>query len=376
MGQAEQRSSEYDCREMVSDDRQGFLELYETVRGHERSREWFQWRFEDNPYVDETPMVVAEHDGEIVGAEPCLAFRLRVGSETVTAFQPADWIVHPDHHKRGALSEMTERLLDQYEDGPAQLYFNFPGEAVVPELETFDWRLRDGPRTYYRIQNPHRILERGSDSKREFRSTDARNRGLVGMPLTGGYLRLRDRFRRPVDGVDIERYASVPATLLTALARNHGDEIRLARDEAYYRWRFDNPRWETTTYVARQGGEPVAACIACSERSGDIRTTAIVDVVPRDERADTDAYRALVEAVVDDAEAADVLQIGDGPVPEAVLRAAGFVPDDDFPMSALATRTPLAVRPTAGTASEGFDIGGVDPSECAWDLALGDRDST
>lgn len=373
MSQLEQQRSGYEYRVVEPGDRQGYLDLHEAVWGHERGSAWFRWRFERNPYVDEVPMVVAERDGRIVGAEPCLVFRLRVGTETVRAFQPADWAVHPDHRKRGVFTGMTERLLDQYADGPGALYFNFPNDALVPGLEKFDWTVRTGPTTYYRIQNPRRVARQGSGSKREFRSIASRNLGRLVGPLARGYLYARDRLRQDSDGYAVERHESPPVELLVELAQRPTEAVHVVRDESYYRWRLANPRWETTTYVARQDGAPVAACVTCAERRGDILTTAILDAVPRDGSVDPAAFRALLAPVVADAADADVVKVGEGSIPDSVLGAFGFRANDTVPMSMLSNRAALAVRPTA-TADEGREIGGVDPTTQPWRLPLADQD--
>jgi len=374
MSQLEQQPG-YDYRVVEPGDRSGFLDLQAAVWDHERRPAWFRWRFEDNPYLDETPMVVAERDGQIVGAEPCLVFDVRVGTETVRALQPADWAVHPDHRKRGVFSGMTERLLERYDDGPARLFFNFPNDALVPGLEKFDWTIREGPTTYYRIQRPSRVARQGSGSKREFRSIASRNLGRVIAPLTRSYLRARDRLRQSTDGYTVERHESIPVDLLSEFGeRGADDAIHVVRDDAYYRWRFANPRWETTAYVARRDGEAVAACVVCSEQRGDLETTAILDTVPRDGTVEPDAFRAVLGPVVEDAADADVVKVGEGPIPDAVLQSFGFRATDSFPMSALSNRPALAVRSTRRAETDGIEIGGVDPTERPWELALADRD--
>lgn len=374
MSQLEQRGSGYEYRVVEPGDRRRFLSLHRDVWGHERGDAWFRWRFERNPYVDETPMVVAERDGQIVGAEPCLAFRLRVGEETVPALQPADWAVHPEHRERGVFTGMTERLLERYDDGPARLYFNFPNDALVPGLEKFDWSIRNGPTTYYRIHDPERVARQGSGSKREFRSIASRNLGRLVTPLTLGYLGARDRLRKRVDGYTVERHESIPVDVFTELAAGPDDAIHVVRDAAYYRWRFANPRWETTAYVARRAGEPVAACLTATERRGTLQTAAVLDTVPRDGSVESDVFRALLSPVVEDAADADVVKIGEGPIPDAVLDAFGFRANDAFPMSALSNQAALAVRSTEETAGSRVEIGGVDPTERPWELALADQD--
>ncbi|WP_018259374.1 GNAT family N-acetyltransferase [Halomicrobium katesii] len=375
MSHLEQRPSSYEYRAVESTDVQGFLDLHETVWGHERRAAWFRWRFGENPYVDEIPMVVAECDGKVVGAEPCLAFRVRLGKETVLAFQPADWVVHPDHRERGVFTGMTERLLEQYSDGPAKLYFNFPTAALVPGLESFDWTLRDGPRTHYRVQNPQRLVRHGSSSKREFRSIASRHLGRLATPLARGYLSVRDRLRRDGAAIAVERHHGVPADLLAGLSDGEGrDAVHVVRDADYYRWRFANPRWETTTYVARRDERAVAACVICREQRGDIRTTAVLDTVPRGDGVAPAAFEALLTPIVADAADSDVVKVGEGPIPPSVLDAFGFRASDAFPLSMLSDRSVLAVRPAHRSEDGTVDVAGVDPTEREWELALADRD--
>lgn len=373
MSQLEQRTG-YDYRVAGPADRDGYLALRETVWGRERSREWFQWRFLQNPYVDETPMVVADRDGKIVGAEPCLAFRIRVGSETGIALQPADWAVHPDHRRRGVFSGMTERLVEARARRPGDLYFNFPNEMLEPGLEKFDWELRPGPTTYYRIQRPRRVLEHGPSAKRDFKTTASRWLGRLATPSVRRYLRVRDRLRRSADRVRIERRDELPVGALTGLATPARAPIHVVRDRDYYEWRFDNPRWETTTYLAQRDGSPAAACVVCREERGGLDTTAIMETVPRDGSAEPQTFHALLEAVVEDATDTDVLKIGDGPIPASVLARFGFWPNDEPPISRLATQSTLAVRPVDGTDPDGWGIGDLDPTKRGWSLSLADQD--
>ena len=164
MTRAQPAASEapYAVRRYRPADRPGFLSLYEDVWGRPKGEAWFKWRFERNPYADGVEMVLAECDGRIVGAEPLLPLRLTDGTERVAAYQPVDWIVHPDHRRRGLFTRMTERLLEAYADRAA-LFFNFPSEALRPGLEKFDWTEVGPVATRYRVQRPGRAV---ADTKR------------------------------------------------------------------------------------------------------------------------------------------------------------------------------------------------------------------
>ncbi|MFC7234758.1 GNAT family N-acetyltransferase [Halosegnis marinus] len=350
----------YAYRPYEAGDAEGFLDLYRSVWGRERTTEWFRWRFEENPYTEAVPMVVAERDGELVGAEPCLAMRVSGGGTGALALQPADWIVHPDHRRRGVFSGMTESLLDRYADRAA-LFFNFPSEALVPGVEKFGWTVGPGPVDHYRVHDPGALLgEEGRGGRL----------GRLAAPFARGYARARTRLARTDPEVSVERRETVPAELLADLDAGVPGSVHVVHDEAFYRWRFANPAWATTTYLARRGGETVAAAVAVRETVGGVARTNLLAVAPRDGSADAAALRALVAAVVTDAADDDAVRVAGDAIPARVLRSFGFVAGDAFPLSTAARRCRLAVR-----TPDGRRLDGCDPTDFgAWSLSMADRD--
>lgn len=79
---ADAPTDEYLVRTYEPSDRSGFLALYETVYDKRRSAEWVTWRY-GGPYIDGVRMVVAEREGEVVGAEPFISQAIRAGDRTV-----------------------------------------------------------------------------------------------------------------------------------------------------------------------------------------------------------------------------------------------------------------------------------------------------
>lgn len=369
-------SDAYTIRRFSSADIQGYLDLLETVWGHCKSTEWFRWRFRDNPYLAETPCVVATRDGTVVGIESCLAFRLRIGTRRVLAVQPADWAVHPAHRGRGLCTRMTERLLDVVADGPAELYFNFPSEALMPCLEQFDWEFTAAPRRWVRIQNPAAFTAQFTDGRRPLVATLVESLGRLGTPLNSLYLGYRDRVAGRESPGLIERSETIPVDELVELyERTAPEQIHVVRDRAFYRWRFENPRWEPTTYLARRDGHLIAACLVCTESVGGVVKTRIVDVLPKDRSAPEQVLRALLTAVVADAADSDNLEVNSAGFPPRLLDAFGFWPTDALPLSLVSTTTPMAVRPVSLDGPEPWLIDGVDVTEQgAWALSLAAQD--
>lgn len=358
-------------RPFERDDRDGFLDLYENVWGTRKDADWFEWRFGDNPYVDDVPGVVVEHDGDIVAAEPCLAFRLGAGEETALAFQPADWMVHTEYRRQGLFGQMTELLLDRYaEDGP-DLYFNFPSEAILPGLQSFGWEVLGKMPAYYRIQDASALVNTASASGTTAKLQRAL--GYTGSPILRGFLSLRGG--SAADAWTVRRHDGVPVETLSELYRRSvPDEIHVRRDAAYYGWRFENPRWETTTYVADRDGDTVAAMVVARE-SGDLEKVSVLDVLPVDGSAPDESYEALLSAVVSDASDADLIKCGAESIPVSVLRGLGFRADDAFPLSYVSKSTTSVVRPANRDGATPRLFGGQDISApSSWRIQLGDQD--
>ncbi|MFC7096118.1 GNAT family N-acetyltransferase [Halobaculum marinum] len=373
-----QEQNQATIRPFEPGDTDGFLDLYEAVWGRRKSAEWFEWRFEANPYVDEVPMVVADADGQLAGAEPCVVFPLAVGDETVIAFQPADWMVHPDHRRRGLFTRMTERLLEDYADGPESCYYNFPSDAIMPGLKKLGWQEIGTVPTYYRIQDVERLAGARLSTDR-LAAKGMLAIGQAGLSLARGVSSLTS-LGGPSE-YTVERHETVPAETLVQLYESGvPDRVHIRRDEAFYNWRFGNPRWETTTYLAKADGGVVASVIAATSDDEDLRRVWVLDTLPADGSAPADSYEALLSAVVEDGADADVLKCCGAPMPATVLGRCGFRPDDEFPLSSLSSRTKAVVR--APTPEDGDPVGrepwlgaGVDPTDGgAWAVQLCGRD--
>lgn len=365
-----------EVRPFRPDDRDGFLDLYEAVWGTRKSQEWFRWRFEHAPLVDEVPMVVAEDDGEIVGAEACLTVRLQIGSTTVLAFQPADWMVHPAHRRQGVFTRMTERLLARYDDGPPDLYYNFPSEAIRPGLLSQGWRVVGSLSTYYRVQDLSALATNvlsGETSTARL----AAALGATGKPVIRRVQSLRDRITAEGDEWEITRHDEVPAGTLVSLYRSSVPErIHVRRDGPFYRWRVANPRWDAVTYVAWDDGGPVASLVAATSASDDLRKVSVLDVLPADGSGPRGAVAALLEAVLADARDADVVKCAGEAIPSGVLRRHGFRADDSLPLSVVSKATTAVVRPAAADAPDGpWHVDGVDLTDRAnWSVQLCGQD--
>ncbi|WP_336024794.1 GNAT family N-acetyltransferase [Halobellus salinisoli] len=368
MANVQRAAAEYEIRRYCPRDRAGFLSLYESVWGRPKGRAWFDWRFESNPYADRVEIIVAEHRGTVVGAEPLLAFPLATDEGSITARQPVDWIVHPDHRRRGLFTRMTEELLSTAAER-TPLLFNFPSALLRPGLEKFDWTELGSVPTRYRLHNLTRFAPEDGGLVPRAIGVAAR----AGSPALRTCLGAVERATSRSTAVDVDRVDRVDVPAVRAVYRDtRPDAIHVPREEPFLAWRFSNPRWETTTYVAREGERPVATIVAATERVDDSVLTRILDVQPMGgdgERAA--AFEAALCALVSDHTASDCLEAAATPFPE-VLRRHGFLSDAGFPLAHVSTPTTHAVRPLTSDVDNALGCDVLDAEE--WILAMGDRD--
>ena len=360
---------DYAIRLYEPTDREGFLRLYDEVFGG-GTEEWFRWKYPDNPYVAHVPMFVAERDGEMVGARPYMAFRLRVGDGTALGLQTGDTMVHPDHQRKGLFTRMTQRSFDYYGDVDEDvLTFSIPNALSRPGY------LKLGCREVGRLATAYRIHDPGTLGS----GTPARVGGALSPLVRLGQFLWSRRTSLP-DDVTVIRHRAVPAGTLSGLyERDVPDGIHALRDERFYRWRFDRPDWEYETYVARtaERADPIAGAVVGRNDEGETATAAVTDVVPltggEDRRR---GLAAILPRVAADHADADVVVASRSAVPDDLAGAYGFLPDDDLPLSAVTTPTVLISRLFDGTDDPAWELGGARLDELDdWSLTLAERNT-
>ncbi|GAB3664464.1 GNAT family N-acetyltransferase [Halopiger thermotolerans] len=360
----------YTIRPYEPDDREDFLELYDQVLG-DRDDEWFRWKYEDNPYVDHVPMIVATHEGRVVGTKPSFALELRAGERTLRALQPADVMVHEDHRRRGLYSRTTERLKERYRDREADLFFNFPNEATLSGSLKHGWRIVEEVPTYYRVQRPDALVDGDGHGRLETLATAAR-------PLASAYFRARGRLADPPSDVVVRRFADVPVERFVDLyERAVPGTLHAHRDETFYEWRFENPKWTYDAYVASRDGEPIAGVVAGTRTRDGTTETCLTDVVPLARtRERRDGLEAILARVVADRRDSALLAASGRAVGPDLLGKFGFRSDQSLPFSKVTQPTTQVTYPLADDGGHEWTVAGraiADPSN--WTVTFAEQDT-
>ena len=364
----------YTIRPVEPGDVASFLSLYESVwtsRYDDRvrlepTRAWFDWKYgSDNPFYDEPPIVVAEVDGDVVGAKPHVPIRLRAHEETPLALVGTDTMVHEAHRGRGLFGRMIDQTLRRYADREPALTYNFPNEQSLPGYRTHGWYvLSTTPTTAYRIQQPSPFVRRYGGSA-----------GAVAAPvadvLARGGTALLDTLRQSFAGVTVEKNPPRAAEQLGALhSAPRETRLHVERDATFYRWLLDEPladgspssvrSLDRSVYIGYRGTEPVAGAVVDTADTGDDnsyrRLTNIVDVAPLAGEIHEPSRREVLAAVLADARDAQVVRAPTMALSPRTRRRLGFVSESNPLLSPAVFRGgPLALRPLG----DEFTAGGI-----------------
>jgi GNAT superfamily N-acetyltransferase len=348
----------------------GFLRLDRRVWDRTRSPEWFRWKYVDNPFVDRTPVFVAEHDGEIVGVRPFLAFELRIGERSVAAYQPADTMVHPDHRRTGLFRRLTTHALSALQDRDPALFFNFPNQYARPGYLELGWRTVAPRVTYYRVETTAAL------------PTTRLSTAL--QPIVRGYYAARRSLSTPPEGLTVRQVEGAATGRLAELHRQcRPPKIHADRTETFLDWRLSSPVWERRTYLVAERErpeEPLAALVARSRTTdAGMRLTQVVDVAPLcgGERWREAVWEGLRAVIV--THETDLFAVSNGAIPHEILTAVGFVPDSSPLISRFTSfETMLVARPNGDPDDESaWRIGeqAVDDPD-NWCVTFAERDTT
>ncbi|WP_198665716.1 GNAT family N-acetyltransferase [Haloprofundus halophilus] len=366
MGQTQET---YRVRGYAESDRKTFCDLF-GEEWFEIDEQWFEWRY-SSPYLDEKAIAVATANGKPVGFFPCMVFPLRANGERTLALQPAGVVIDANHRRRGLLTKLATWLFETYEGTETSVLFNFPNEAISPGLQKLGWREILSLTSYFRVQHPNALLR-------------ARGRELGALgdvaldALSKVHLSCSRQFRADESGVTVTHHSTVPAEEFESLyAENIPNAIHVARDAAFYRWRYDAPERDYCVYVARRD-EPVAGAITCTERtSNGLVLTNVMEAQPMGVDDRDPAFERLLDAIAADHPESDLIRATKATLPRGAALRSGYLPDDELPLSKVRKPSTKMVARPVSTTGRPWRLNGLpltDPD--SWELMLSERDPT
>jgi GNAT superfamily N-acetyltransferase len=272
---------DYEIRTYREADEARVLALLEAALGPGpagvRSPAFFRWKHIDNPF-GRSFMLVAEHEGRIIGLRAFLRWRFAAGDRILRAVQAVDTATHPDFQGMGVFARLTRRALEVLPD-EADLVYNTPNEKSLPGYLKMGWGVVGDVPVSVRVRRPIRFA-RGFRSLRG-EAAPSGSRPSVAAPSAAEVLG---------DGT------WVPS--LVAQASQSAQALGTARDAAFLRWRYADAAafFDYRMVVQERGGRPAGLAVFRVRPRGSLWEAAVVDLLVRS--GDAGTARSLLRHVI------------------------------------------------------------------------------
>jgi len=292
---------------------------------------YLDWKYHQNPYLDEPLICLALHAGQVVGMRGMFGARWEIGTPAQQVVVPCadDFVIAPEHRNQG----LAARIMSATVDGVAVKGYRYAFSLSAGPVTTMA-SLASGWRGVGSMGPAQRKKVDGLLARAATRLRTLPLLSRFAEPLA----RLEYRLKPPFGHLDHEaRRASgsrgeglrlEPAPRVDAMADlvrrlGHDGRIRHVRDERYLAWRYQNPQYEYRFLF--QGADPLEGYLVLrADRQDPGRGVNVVDW-----EATTPALlEGLLRAAVDWGDFSQ-LTIWTGALPTDALPAvsrAGFVP--------------------------------------------------
>jgi len=232
----------------------GLLQTSLGAGGGPKSAAFWRWKHEDNPF-GESPYLVAEAEGSIVGVRVFMRWKWLCGGDAFNAVRAVDTATHPDWQRRGIFSRLTLELAERCEKDGVSFVFNTPNDRSRPGYLKMGWQAVGRVPIMLRPLRPHKLAWSFLGS----RPAGSRSIDIDGFP-----------------GVD-ELLDSVDGPLLEPAA-TADRRFRTPRSPAYLRWRYD--RIPGVRYCALWDRQrSLAALIFHGKERGGLREVCISELL-------------------------------------------------------------------------------------------------
>jgi GNAT superfamily N-acetyltransferase len=235
-------------------DENGIFELMKAVYSEEKYyreewMQWWRWMYTENP-VGVSRILVADHDGKIVGQYPLILVNMKIGEEIIKGSQNIDLMTHPDYQHQGIFFTLEKRALSEAGKEGINITYGFPNEPA------YLGHLKSGWFDVCSLQVMIKPFNLENALKRRIK-----NKFMIKIYTTIGKLiiNLFYRAKKPpkVDSLTITKISSFDDRIDDFWKKISNDhEIIIVRDKEYLNWRYVNiPNINYTIYLAEEGEE-------------------------------------------------------------------------------------------------------------------------
>jgi len=270
------------------------LNLFQSSYQLKASSELWKWKYLQNPLASAHPeVVVAIDNNKIVGARPLLLSELWLGNQRVKAAQPCDTMVHSEYRREGLFSKMNKLAIEFYRNNSYALFYNFPNGMSRPGYLKQGWKMTAITENLCRFNNPQKLLAHKLKN---------RPAGYLAGSLYDRFLNHRVQSNSLSGNFHSEVFNQYPFMLQEVAVLRDKATISIARDETYFKWRFDRHPENKYEYIVVKKGEALwgYAVISRQEQNNGLVHGIIMDYLVKNN--DIECFRVLMNACLNELE--------------------------------------------------------------------------
>lgn len=103
-----------------------------------KSEAYWRWKHVDNPFGP-SPVVVSEHNNEIVGVRAFMRWQWQRAGHTINAVRAVDTATHPAYQGQGIFRNLTLHLLKECKQEGVEIVFNTPNSKSLSGYLKMGW---------------------------------------------------------------------------------------------------------------------------------------------------------------------------------------------------------------------------------------------
>jgi hypothetical protein len=311
--------------------------------------EIFNWRYEFNPY--EKPIIFLAIDKDhVIGFRSFISQKFIKGDQIFLVFSPADTIIHPDYRRRGIISALNDKVINElnsnYKNQNIILINTSTSKPSMPVYLKQQWQKSNGLRRFY--------------FKFLFSNYFNNNRSVLTDPV---------RFTQ--HGYEIEITPKVKSKELSDFNARIRNPIRWTnlRDEEFFNWRYSFQP-EKYTYIYCYSEKQLQGYLIIKQLS-DRKSS-----LDQYETINMKIFTLMIKSAVKFLRIAQLRSYAFLPEEKKLLKKSGFIAEPVHLLEKLGhLRFPVLVRPIIPMPEEkDFLIDGKDIRNINnWHLQVADR---
>jgi len=274
---------EWKIRMYQEGDEIGIVNLMNLVmpRSAYKMNRWL-WEYKNNPYG--YLIVVAEHNGNIVGHMGLFLIEIKVGNKIIMGSQACDLCVHPDFRRQGMFLAIGKALMRKASDEGVFLTYGFPNEPAYYGHIKYGWfDVFKIPNAFIYFNTYNALIKKYEKLRRIENLTKPLSKILDYYFLKCTRTLQRDFLS--INNIKISKVSYLDENINKFWCNVSKDyDIIVVRNSKYLNWRFfDRPNVDYDVFLAEKAGQIEGYLVSTTSKSERMKSGWIVDVLSTSE---------------------------------------------------------------------------------------------